>query len=145
MKRVVIHSDGGCSPNPGEGGWAAILKFDQMEKQLYGYEAQSTNSRMELTAAIKALEALNQPCEVEFWSDSQYVINGMSQWVQGWIDRNWRTAQKKAVENRDLWERLLNASRRHQIVWNWNRGHSGNPLNERVDSLVWKARASKGL
>ena len=136
---VEIFTDGACRGNPGPGGWAAILRYRGVEKELAGGEAMTTNNRMEMTAAIRGLEALNRPCRVRVFTDSQYVRDGVTQWLAGWKARNWRTADKKPVKNVDLWQQLDAAAARHQVEWVWVRGHAGHPENERADAL---ARAS---
>ena len=136
---VEIFTDGACRGNPGPGGWAAILRYRGVEKELAGGEAMTTNNRMEMTAAIRGLEALNRPCRVRVFTDSQYVRDGVTQWLAGWKARNWRTADKKPVKNVDLWQQLDAAATRHQVEWVWVRGHAGHPGNERADAL---ARAS---
>lgn len=133
---VTIFTDGGCRGNPGAGGWGAILIFGDHEKELWGGEPATTNNRMELTAAIKALEALKRPCRVELHTDSQYVRNGITQWLGLWKARGWRTYSKGAVKNEDLWRRLDSAAARHKVDWRWVKGHSGHPLNERADALA---------
>ncbi|PJF32645.1 MAG: ribonuclease HI [Phototrophicales bacterium] len=145
LPKVTIYSDGGCSPNPGFGAWAALLMFTRengelVEKALTGYDSQTTNNHMELTAAIQALEALKMRCEVDFYTDSQYLKNGITTWLNGWIKNGWRTADKQPVKNRDLWERLHLATQRHIIHWHWTRGHAGDRHNERVDELVNQTR-----
>lgn len=137
---VEIWTDGGCKPNPGPGGWAAILRFRGAEKELSGAEKATTNNRMELTAAAMALEALKWPCRVVLHTDSQYLKNGVTRWHEGWVRRNWRNAAGDPVANMELWRRLLEAAKAHRIEWRWVRGHSGNPMNERVDRLATKAR-----
>ena len=134
MSSVVIYTDGACRGNPGPGGWAALLRSDDTEKLLSGAEAQTTNNRMELMAAISALEALNRPCEVELTTDSEYVRQGVTNWMAGWKRNGWRTAARKPVKNRDLWERLDAALGEHRIRWHWVKGHSGDEGNERVDA-----------
>jgi ribonuclease HI len=141
---VEIWTDGGCKPNPGPGGWAAILRFGTAEKELSGYEAETTNNRMELTAAAAALEALTKPCRVTVHTDSEYVKNGMTRWKTGWVRNKWRNAQGDPVKNMDLWRRLLDASAKHEIDWQWVRGHAGHPMNERADQLATAARESGG-
>jgi ribonuclease HI len=141
LPHVVIHTDGGCSPNPGPGGWSAILSFGDHEKEMKGGEASSTNNRMELMAAISALEALKRPCRVDLHTDSQYLRNGIMSWIKTWKKNGWRTADKKPVKNVDLWQRLEAALGAHQIRWHWLRGHSGHGLNERADVLVQEAIA----
>ena len=133
---VIIHTDGACSGNPGPGGWGAILKFGDVEKELKGGEAHTTNNRMELMAAISALEALKRPCVVDIHTDSQYVRNGIMTWIKQWKRNGWRTADKKAVKNVDLWQRLETALERHTIRWHWVKGHAGHAENERADQLA---------
>lgn len=138
MKRVTIYSDGGCHPNPGAGAWAAVLEYNGHRKELSGGEDHTTNNRMELLGAIHALEALKEPCEVDFHTDSQYVQKGISQWMPKWKRQNWhrgKTAGSAEVKNVDLWKRLDAAAERHTIHWIWVRGHAGNPMNERCDEL----------
>jgi ribonuclease HI len=136
---VDIFTDGACSGNPGPGGYAAILKYGDHVKEISGCEAQTTNNRMELKAVIAALKCLKRPSTVRIFTDSNYVVKGMTAWVQGWIRKDWINSQKKSVLNRDLWEELLELSRLHQIHWNWIRGHQGHPENERCDELARKA------
>ena len=139
--KVTIYSDGGAKPNPnGPGGWAALLISGQHQKEISGGEPSTTNNRMELTAACEALEALKQPCEVEFYTDSTYVRSGITEWLPNWVKNNWRTSSKKPVANQDLWERLYAATQRHTIHWRWVRGHSTNAYNNRVDELATQAR-----
>ena len=139
--KVMIYTDGGAKPNPGgPGGWAALLIYGGHQKELSGGEASSTNNRMELTAACEALEALKQTCEVVLYTDSQYLRNGITDWLKNWVKNGWRTSNKKPVLNQDLWERLYAATQRHDITWKWTRGHAGNRLNERVDQLATEAR-----
>ena len=133
---VIVHTDGACSGNPGPGGWGAILKFGDTEKELKGGEAHTTNNRMELMAAIAALEALSKPCEVVLHTDSQYVQKGIGEWLPNWIRRGWKTAAGEPVKNKDLWERLAAANTRHQVQWKWVKGHAGHVDNERVDQLA---------
>jgi ribonuclease HI len=134
--QVVIHTDGACSGNPGPGGWGAVLHFKDQEKELWGGELQTTNNRMELMAAIQALEALKKPCKVELHTDSQYVMKGISEWIHGWKRRGWLTADKKPVKNDDLWKRLDHARLRHEVDWRWVKGHAGHEFNERADVLA---------
>jgi ribonuclease HI len=134
--QVVIHTDGACSGNPGPGGWGAVLHFKDQEKELWGGELQTTNNRMELMAAIQALEALKRPCKVELHTDSQYVQKGIHEWIHGWKRRGWLTADKKPVKNDDLWKRLDQARLRHQVDWRWIKGHAGHEHNERADQLA---------
>lgn len=136
MKTVQIYTDGGCRPNPGPGAWAALLRYGAHERELAGYEPQTTNNRMELTAALKGLEALKNPCEVDLYTDSNYLKQGMSEWLAGWKRRGWRTADNKPVLNEDLWRALDAAAATHRVRWHWVRGHSGHAENERVDALV---------
>ena len=138
--RVEIWTDGGAKPNPGPGGWAAILRYKGVEKELSGAEAETTNNRMELTAAISALEALKRPCLVVLHTDSEYVKNGVTRWHQSWVLKNWRNANGDPVANVDLWKRLLAAAERHRIEWRWVRGHASDPMNDRVDALATAAR-----
>jgi ribonuclease HI len=133
---VEIFTDGACRGNPGPGGWAAILRFRGTEKELSGGEPATTNNRMEMTAAIAGLEALNRPCRVRLYTDSRYLRDGIMQWLRGWKARDWRTADKKPVKNIDLWQLLDAAAARHQIEWIWVRGHAGHPENERADALA---------
>lgn len=140
MSKVVeIYTDGACSGNPGPGGWGAILRAGKSEKELSGSAEETTNNRMELMAAICALEALKRPCRVALHTDSQYVRQGITQWMPRWIQKNWRTSGGKAVKNRDLWERLHEAAKAHEIEWIWVRGHSGHEENERADQLAREA------
>ncbi|HWA81632.1 MAG TPA: ribonuclease HI [Acetobacteraceae bacterium] len=141
---VEIWTDGGCRPNPGPGGWAAILRFRDIERTLSGAEPATTNNRMELTAAAAALAALKQPCRVILHTDSQYLQQGITRWQANWVKRNWRTADGKKVLNQDLWQRLLEAASRHQIEWRWVRGHADDAMNERADALASEAREALG-
>jgi ribonuclease HI len=138
---VVIYTDGACSGNPGMGGWGAILSFAGKEKELKGGELHTTNNRMELMAAISALEALTKPCEVDLHTDSQYVRNGISSWIYGWKKNGWRTADNKPVKNVDLWQKLDVALKEHKVRWHWVKGHAGHPMNERADQLARDAIA----
>lgn len=133
---VEIWTDGACSGNPGPGGWGAILTMGSVEKELSGAEPQTTNNRMELMAAIAALEALTRPCAVKLHIDSQYVRQGITQWIHGWRRNGWKTADKKPVKNEDLWRRLDAAAARHKIDWIWVKGHAGDVMNERADALA---------
>ncbi len=133
---VEIHTDGACSGNPGPGGWAAILRWRGHERVLSGGVAETTNNRMELTAAIRALEALKRPMRVRLYTDSDYLRRGITEWLPRWKRRGWRTADRRPVKNRDLWERLDAAAARHRIEWHWLRGHAGDPLNERADRIA---------
>ncbi len=142
MKRVEIFTDGACKGNPGPGGWGAVLRMGQHEKELSGAEPGTTNNRMELTAVISALRALNQPCDVQLHTDSRYVIDGITGWIHGWQKNGWKTAAKKPVLNADLWQDLLEATRPHKIKWHWVKGHDGHPENERADRLASDAALS---
>jgi ribonuclease HI len=145
---VVVHTDGACSGNPGPGGWGAILHWNDHEKELKGGEPMTTNNRMELMAAISALEALKKPCTVDIHTDSQYLRNGIMQWITKWKRNGWRTAAKEPVKNVDLWKRLDAALHTHAVRWHWVKGHAGHDLNERADELAREAiseiRASAG-
>ena len=136
--RVVIYTDGACSGNPGPGGWGAILTLGAKAREICGGEPETTNNRMELMAAIQALEALTKPCQVELYTDSTYVKSGITEWIWGWKSRGWRTADKKPVKNEDLWKRLDEARARHEVDWRWVKGHSGDEMNERADVLARK-------
>jgi len=136
MKSIEIHTDGACLGNPGPGGWAALLRYRGHEREVTGGEGHTTNNRMELMAAIMGLEALIEPCQIVLHTDSQYVRQGITEWMPGWVRRNWKTAGGDPVKNRDLWERLHAAAGRHQIDWRWVKGHAGDPDNERVDQLA---------
>ena len=136
LKTVHIHTDGACLGNPGPGGWAALLRCKGRERELAGGDPATTNNRMELMGAIMALEALSEPCVVTLHTDSQYVRQGITEWMKNWIRRGWKTAGGEPVKNRDLWERLSAAAQRHTIEWKWVKGHSGDPDNERVDVLA---------
>lgn len=136
MKQVEIFTDGSCKGNPGPGGWGVLLRMGGHEKELSGGEVDTTNNRMEMTAVIQGLSALIEPCAVELYSDSKYVLDGMTKWIEGWKRRGWVNASKKPVRNADLWHQLIDASARHQVNWNWVKGHSGHPENERVDKLA---------
>ena len=134
--RVEIFTDGACSGNPGPGGWGAILRYRGTTRELCGGEADTTNNRMELLAAISALEALTRPCAIDLYTDSNYLRGGITQWVHGWIRNGWKTADKKPVKNVDLWQRLIAARDRHDITWHWVKGHAGHAENERADELA---------
>lgn len=135
-KAVEVHTDGACLGNPGPGGWAALLRYGQHERELIGGETATTNNRMELMAAIAGLETLSEACDVTLYTDSQYVRQGITEWMPGWVRRGWKTAGGDPVKNRELWERLHAAAQRHVIQWKWVKGHSGDPDNERVDTLA---------
>jgi len=136
MSMIEIHTDGACLGNPGPGGWAALLRCNDVERELCGGEPQTTNNRMELTAAIAALEALTRPCAAVLHSDSKYVLQGISEWLPGWKRKGWKTAGGAAVKNQDLWQRLDAAAAPHRVQWQWVKGHAGHPENERVDALA---------
>ncbi len=140
-KSIVIYTDGACSGNPGPGGWGAILMSGAHRKELSGGESDTTNNRMELMAAISALEALKQPSQVDLYTDSAYVKDGISKWIHGWKKNGWRTADKKPVKNAELWQRLDLARARHVIDWHWVKGHAGHPENERADELAREGMA----
>jgi len=140
---VDIFTDGACSGNPGPGGWGAILRYGTVEKELSGGETQTTNNRMELMAAIQGLEALTRPCRVRLHTDSQYLRNGITQWIDGWKRNGWQTASKQPVKNRELWQRLDQARQHHQVEFVWVRGHAGHPENERADALARSAQPSR--
>ncbi len=148
MKKVTIYTDGGCRPNPGRGGWAAILRYKDKTRELAGGEPSTTNNRMEMQAALQALSALKEPCRVELYTDSQYLRQGITSWIVRWKANGWRTASRQPVQNADLWRALDEAMSRHQVNWRWVRGHSGHEWNERCDQLAqqqidkpWKAPA----
>ena len=141
---VEIFSDGACSGNPGPGGWGTLLRFGEHVKELSGFDPETTNNRMELIGAIAGLEALTRPCRVSLTTDSEYVKKGMTEWIDGWVKRGWKNSQKKPVANRDLWERLLELTKEHQVEWHWVRGHDGHPENERCDELA-RAAIKAGL
>lgn len=136
---MTLHTDGACRGNPGPGGWAAVLAYRDREKELYGYEPDTTNNRMELMAVISGLEALRRPCDVRVITDSQYVMKGVTEWMDAWKRRGWRTADRKPVRNVDLWQRLDDALARHRVEWHWVRGHAGHDGNERADVLANRA------
>jgi len=136
---VQLFTDGACKGNPGPGGWGAVLRYGETEKELSGGEAHTTNNRMELMAAIEGLKALKRSCDVILYTDSVYVKDGITKWVHGWVRNGWRTADKKPVKNADLWQDLLEQARRHKIDWRWVKGHAGHPENERADRLASNA------
>ncbi len=136
MKQVKIFTDGACRGNPGPGGWGALLRYGEKERELYGGEPLTTNNRMELTAAIRALAALYEPCSVDLYTDSQYLRDGVTQWMANWKRRGWRTADRKPVKNIELWQALDREAVRHEVRWHWVRGHSGHEDNERADQLA---------
>jgi len=139
IPQVTIYTDGACSGNPGPGGWGVLLRFGRLEKELSGGEMETTNNRMELTAAIEALKALNRPCQVQFYTDSEYLRKGITEWIRAWKRRGWKTAGKKPVKNQDLWRELDVGIQQHTIQWHWVRGHTGRRENERVDKLARQA------
>jgi ribonuclease HI len=144
LKKVEVFTDGACKGNPGPGGWGALLRMGAHEKEMSGSEPQTTNNRMEMTAAIKGLGALIEPCDVTLYTDSKYVIDGITKWVHGWKRNGWINASKQPVRNADLWHELIEAAQRHQVSWQWVRGHDGHVENERVDKLASDAALSVG-
>jgi len=144
LPHVEIATDGACKGNPGPGGWGALLRFGAREKELSGGEALTTNNRMELMAAIRALEALKGPCRVTLSTDSRYVMDGLTKWIHGWRKNGWKTADRKPVKNAELWQALLAAAERHRIEWTWVKGHAGHPDNERADVLASDAAKAAG-
>jgi ribonuclease HI len=136
LSLVQIFTDGACKGNPGPGGWGALLRMGETEKELSGGEAQTTNNRMELTAAIRGLQALKRPCRVLLTTDSRYVMDGLTKWIHGWRKNGWKTADRKPVKNADLWQELLAAAAPHRVEWKWVKGHAGHDENERVDQLA---------
>ena len=136
MKKVEVFTDGACKGNPGPGGWGVLLRMGRHEKEMAGSEAETTNNRMEMTAVIKALNALIEPCEVIVHTDSRYVVDGMTKWIEGWQRKGWINASKQPVRNADLWHDLIEATRRHTVNWQWVKGHDGHIENERVDKLA---------
>ncbi|PRY65549.1 ribonuclease HI [Vreelandella songnenensis] len=139
LPQVTVYTDGACRGNPGPGGWGVVLSSGQHEKTLKGYEADTTNNRMELMAAIMALRTLNKPCEIALWTDSQYVRQGITQWIHNWVKRGWKTAARQPVKNAELWKALHEETHRHKVAWHWVKGHSGHPGNERADALANEA------
>ena len=140
MKEVIIYTDGACRGNPGPGGWGALIKFDIAQKEIFGGQNNTTNNQMELSAAIEGLSTLKEPCNVELFTDSRYVMDGITQWIQNWKKNNWKTSSKKEVKNKELWQKLDQLMSYHQVKWNWVKGHSGDPGNEVADLL-----ANKGI
>jgi ribonuclease HI len=136
MKEIIIYTDGACSGNPGPGGWGALLMWSGHEREMSGSEAHTTNNRMELMAAIMSLRSLKEPCQVDLYTDSNYVRQGMTEWLKGWQRNGWRTADKKPVKNADLWQALLEAATPHKVKWHWVKAHADNPHNNRVDALA---------
>ncbi|RDC59302.1 Ribonuclease H [Alteripontixanthobacter maritimus] len=139
MKNVEIFTDGACKGNPGPGGWGALLRMGSREKEISGGEPDTTNNRMEMLAAIQALDALKEACQVDLYTDSKYVMDGITGWIHGWKKRGWKTAAKKPVKNEDLWRALDEANTRHRVTWHWVKGHAGHPENERADQLASNA------
>lgn len=139
LPTVTIHTDGACRGNPGPGGWGALLESGPHEKTLNGFEAETTNNRMELKAALMALRELKRPCRVALYTDSEYLRKGITEWIHGWQKRGWKTASRQPVKNAQLWRELLDETHRHQIEWHWVKGHSGHPGNERADALANEA------
>ena len=140
MKQVIIYTDGACRGNPGPGGWGALIRLDAIEKEIFGGQVDTTNNQMELTAAIEGLAALKERCSVELYTDSKYVMDGITQWIQNWKKNNWRTAAKKDVKNKELWQKLDQLISQHQVQWHWVKGHSGDAGNDAADLL-----ANKGI
>ena len=144
LKKVDIFTDGACKGNPGPGGWGAILRMGSHEKEMSGSDPATTNNRMEMLAAIKGLNALTESCEVTLYTDSRYVIDGITKWVHGWRRNGWVNASKKPVRNAELWHDLVEAAQRHDVTWQWVKGHNGHPENERVDRLASDAAEAAG-
>ena len=136
MKEVIIYTDGACRGNPGPGGWGALIKFDTAEKEIFGGCNNTTNNQMELSAAIEGLSTLKEPCNVELFTDSKYVMDGITQWIQNWKKNNWKTSAKKEVKNKELWQQLDYLMTYHQVQWHWVKGHSGDPGNDKADLLA---------
>lgn len=139
LKKVVIYTDGACRGNPGNGGWGAILNYNDKTKEIKGFASNTTNNIMELTAVIKSIELLKEPCQITVFTDSKYVQNGISTWIHGWKKNGWKTSNKKSVKNKNLWLALDDQAAKHNISWEWVKGHSGHPLNERADELANQA------
>jgi ribonuclease HI len=144
MKFVEIFTDGACKGNPGPGGWGAIIRYGKHEKEISGHDADTTNNRMEMTAVINALNTLIEPCDIRLHSDSKYVIDGITRWVEGWQRNGWKNASKQPVRNAELWHNLIEAASRHEIEWVWVKGHAGHPENERADRLASNAADAVG-
>ena len=142
MKQVEIYTDGACKGNPGPGGWGALLRMGAVEKEMSGAEADTTNNRMEMTAVIRAIAALKEPCSVTLYTDSKYVIDGITKWIFGWIKKGWVNAKKEPVANEDLWREMMIVMKPHKIDWQWVRGHNGHAENERVDKLASDAASA---
>ncbi|MBI3814620.1 MAG: ribonuclease HI [Nitrospinae bacterium] len=139
MKKVFIYADGACRGNPGPGGYGVILKYNDKTKEIKGAEGKTTNNKMEMTAAIEGLKTLKEPCHVTVVSDSNYLVQGMTKWIKTWLKKGWKTADKNPVKNKELWEELINLSKRHKIEWKWIKGHNGHIENERADKLANEA------
>ncbi len=140
MKKIELYTDGACSGNPGNGGWGYLLKYKSIEKEEFGGNPQTTNNQMELTAVINGLKALKEPCEIDLYTDSKYVLEGCSKWLDGWKKNNWKKSDKKPVLNQELWQELDSLMQQHTITWHWVKGHAGHPENERVDTLACQGR-----
>ena len=140
MSKVYLYTDGACSGNPGPGGWAVLLKYNDVQKEISGGAPKTTNNQMELTAVIEGLSLLKKPCEVELFTDSKYVLEGATKWLEGWIQKGWKKADKKPVLNRELWEKLIPLFQKHTLTWHWVKGHAGHPENERVDAMACDQR-----
>lgn len=138
-KKVVMYTDGACRGNPGPGGWGVLMRYQGSEKKLNGYESETTNNRMELTAVIRGLASLKRKCHIDLYTDSKYVLQGINEWIENWKKNGWKTANKKAVKNADLWQELEKQTVRHHIDWHWVKGHSGNAGNESADELANQA------
>ena len=141
MNKIKIYTDGACKGNPGPGGYGFIIQFDGTTKEYNGADKNTTNNIMEMTAALKALETLKEPCEVELTTDSQYLVKGITEWIHGWIRKGWQTASRQPVKNKELWQKLNTLNKKHKITWIWVRGHNGHPENERCDALANEAMA----
>ena len=139
MKDVIIYTDGACRGNPGPGGWGALIKFENAQKEIFGGQNNVTNNQLELSAAIEGLSTLKEPCKVKLFTDSKYVMDGITQWIQNWKKNNWKTASKKPVKNEELWKRLALLCEQHEVNWKWVKGHAGDMGNERVDKLARSA------
>ncbi len=144
MKKVEMFTDGACSGNPGPGGWGTILRYKTVEKELSGYSPATTNNRMELTAVVEGLRSLKEPCQLDIYTDSRYLKDGITSWIHKWKKNGWKTSSKSPVKNKNLWEALDVASQKHSIAWHWIKGHAGHPENERADQLAREAIAKKG-
>lgn len=140
MKKIELYTDGACSGNPGNGGWGYLLKYRDVQKENYGGLSQTTNNQMELTAVIEGLKALKEPCHIDLYTDSKYVLEGATKWLVGWKEKGWKKADKKMVLNQELWQELDSLLSQHQIEWHWVKGHAGHPENERVDKLACQGR-----